>query len=223
MFRRLGRALLRPLFAHARGHTQKVDHSLRLCLEWWLEVLDSELSELVPWEQSNQQCVHLFCDARSVPPRIAAVLVFDGKEYYTDCAPPDEVVAFFKPRGDNQVMSLELLSIAFGFCTFASMLRGRKVIVYSDNVGSENNTKIGSAKEWDHCCVIHSIWRRAALSKISLWVERVPSASNIADLPSRENYGLLTRMGAVRIKPCLDDAFVHPTAWSSLTVNGGLH
>lgn len=254
LFHRLGRALLRPLFEHARGHTQKVNTSLKLCLEWWLEVpsrplascsfweqyvftlrlsvvscdlyegvvLDSDLCELVPWERSDQQCVHLFCDARSVPPRIAAVLIIDGQQFYTDCAPSDAVMQFFKPRGDKQIMSLELLSIAFGLCTFGHMLSGRKVIVFSDNVGAENSAKRGSSKAWDHSCLVHSIWRRAALSKMSLWVERVPSESNIADLPSREEYGLLTKMAAQRVEPYLDDAFVHPSAWANLSLNGRL-
>ena len=222
LFHRLGRALLRPLFAQARGRTQNVNSSLRLCLEWWLEVLASDVCELVPWKLSHQKCVHLFCDARSVPPRIAAVLLIDGQQYFTDCEPPVAAMEFFRPRADNQIMGLELLSIALGLSSFGPMLTGRKVLVFSDNVGSEYNAKKGKAKSWDHSCIVHSIWRRAALSKMMLWIERVPTDSNIADLPSREDYGLLGRMGAKRVEPCLDDAFLHPDAWANLTINGGV-
>ena len=146
-------------------------------------------------------------------PRIAAVLLIDGQQYFTDCEPPVAAMEFFRPRADNQIMGLELLSIALGLSSFGPMLTGRKVLVFSDNVGSEYNAKKGKAKSWDHSCIVHSIWRRAALSKMMLWIERVPTDSNIADLPSREDYGLLGRMGARRVEPCLDDAFLHPDAW----------
>ena len=54
--------------------------------------------------------------------------------------------------------------------------------------------------------------------KASLWIERVPSALNVADLPSREEYGLLAKMNAVRVAPTLDQAFLEPAAWSALSV-----
>ena len=74
--------------------------------------------------ESEQKPLQLLCDARSTPPRIAAVLVVDGRIEYADVEPSKEVMRQFKRRGDNQIASLELLSIAFGFSTFARELRG---------------------------------------------------------------------------------------------------
>lgn len=74
--------------------------------------------------ESEQKPLQLLCDARSTPPRIAAVLVADGRIEYADFEPSKEVMRQFTRRGDNQIASLELLSIAFGFSTFASKLRG---------------------------------------------------------------------------------------------------
>ena len=56
---------------------------------------------------------------RSTPPRVGAVLLTeDGEISYTDCAPPVELLAQFKPRNDNQIASLEMLAIAYGMgCT----------------------------------------------------------------------------------------------------------
>ena len=48
----------------------------------------------------------------------------DGRIEYADEEPSKEVMRQFKRRGDNQIASLELLSIAFGFSTFARELRG---------------------------------------------------------------------------------------------------
>ena len=82
-------------------------------------------------------------------------------------------------------MSLELLSIAYGISTFAECLRGRDVTIYSDNTGAEATLDKGSAKAFDHGKIVHGIWLRLAELKCGAWVERVPTADNIADLPSR--------------------------------------
>ena len=66
------------------------------------------------WEKVSASTVHMLCDARSTPPRVAAVLVIDGKIYWSDWEPDQNVMNFFQERNDGQIMSLELLSIAFG-------------------------------------------------------------------------------------------------------------
>jgi hypothetical protein len=38
----------------------------------------------------------------------------DGKFYYSDAEPPNAIMQSFMRRGDNQIMCLEILSIAFG-------------------------------------------------------------------------------------------------------------
>ena len=51
--------------------------------------------------------------------------------------PPSEVVESFVRRKDKQIMALELLSISLGMSTFEGMLSGGKVVIHSDNKGSE--------------------------------------------------------------------------------------
>jgi len=65
--------------------------------------------------------VRPICVASSVPTRVRHVSVFlidrDGQFKYCDLEPPAEVMGSFKIRGDNQIMSLEILSIALGAWT----------------------------------------------------------------------------------------------------------
>jgi hypothetical protein len=49
-------------------------------------------------------------------------------------------------RGDNQIASLELLSIALGISTFEQKLRGRNVVVHSDNTTAEYGVRKGRAR-----------------------------------------------------------------------------
>ena len=136
-----------------------------------------EITEVRPWKRERQQPGVMLCDARSVPPRVAAVLIIDGNTFYSDWAPSEKVLASFKRRKDDQIMALELLSIAFGsdplctFCaaysyfllcaglsTFQTTIEGRDLRVYSDNVGAEHAVKKGKARAWDHTCIVHGIW-----------------------------------------------------------------
>ncbi len=90
-FRRLGRAMLYPLFRQQRARQSAVNEELLLALRWWSEVLGMEYSELRPWTQAAPDTVHLICDARSKPPRVAAILVCGATIYFSDMEPSPEV------------------------------------------------------------------------------------------------------------------------------------
>jgi hypothetical protein len=170
------------------------------------------------WAELADTPIQLYADARGQPPRLAAVLICDGRISYTDWEPDADLLGFFRARKDNQIMALELLALALGLSTFGAQCRERRVRLFSDNVGAERCTKKGSAREWDHTALIHSIWLKAARLQAQLWVERVPTAENIADLPSRESYSLLQRLGAVFVEPMLDPVFRRPDAWEALSL-----
>ena len=189
-----------------------------MALAWWEEVLQLELCQCHSWVQQKRQWAHLYCDARGHPAHIAAVLFIDGQRYFCDMAVPTSVLDMFTSRKDNQILGLELLSIALGLCSFVQLLSNRRVIVWSDNTGAEAATKKGSAKEWDHSCIAHCLWTKAVQMRTQVHVERVPSKENIADLPSREEYQLMQTMGIQRVPAQLSDAFHEPQAWSSLSL-----
>ena len=221
VFRRLGRALLRPLYNPSRGitWTLKIESSL----QWWLEVLDLRLQQKVPWALPCTRPVQLFCDARGTPPRLAAVIyTHDGESFFTDMVPPQQLLDFFLDRRDSQICGLELCAMALGLCTFSRQCYGQKLHVWSDKCGSENATKRGSAKAWDHNHVVHAMWVKAAALRCHMVVDRVPTEVNIADLPSRMEYALLRRMGSRFVEPQLDSMFWSSEAWSTVLLQKGL-
>ena len=84
-FKRLGRAMIRPIAAQERKSNSAVDEQLRLALRWWLEVLQGGIKQMRPWVSRDEKPVHMFCDARSTPPRVAAVLVRCGHHVRATC------------------------------------------------------------------------------------------------------------------------------------------
>ena len=103
-----------------------------------------------------------------------------------------------------------------GLSTFASDLRGHRVVVHSDNTVAEHGMRKGRARSFDHTAVVHSVWCRVIESVaarrpvpdvfcfcrtlalelgIQLYIVRVPTKDNLSDDPSRERYGLLEQLG----------------------------
>ena len=92
-FKRLGRTFLYPIFAQQRAKTCAFAEgsSLATALSWWWAALEASTCELRPWDVSDQTMGRLFVDARSTPPRVAAVLFMDRRIEYSDMAPSSEV------------------------------------------------------------------------------------------------------------------------------------
>ena len=63
---------------------------------------------------------------------------------YCDMLPSDSLMESFKKRGDKQITSLEIVSIALGISSFAHLIRGRRLVIWSDNKGAECATRKGA-------------------------------------------------------------------------------
>ena len=208
LFHRVGRAMIRPIYAQKKTRDGVVGSRLKAALLWWRDVLSERVSETRPWVLSDSPPCHIFVDAASTPPRCAAVLAIAGRLWYTDVQPSTELMGQFLVRRDKQIMTLEILAIIVALSTFDEMLRSRKVIVYSDNVGAEHATEKGSCKAADHNLLVHEIWTHALRSRIHLWLERVPSAENISDSPSRFEYEMLEELGATWVRPSIAELYL---------------
>jgi len=73
-FKRIGRAMLRPFYAQIKKRTAEIDVHLATTIEWWIEVLQEGLCERRAWQVAQQRPIYMYCDARSTPPRAAAVI-----------------------------------------------------------------------------------------------------------------------------------------------------
>ena len=94
-----------------------------------------------------------------------------------------------------------------GVCTFGEAVRDRNLVIWSDNTGAESATRKGErvcrfyisqcirqpsvclnkggARRFDHCSIVHCLWKKFLQLGLHVWVERVPTEVNIADDPSR--------------------------------------
>ena len=57
-----------------RSSSPEINAELKLSLQWFVEVLELNIHELQLWKRQRRAPLHLYCDARGEPPRVAAVL-----------------------------------------------------------------------------------------------------------------------------------------------------
>ncbi len=106
LFYRVGRAMVKPIYAQVGTLTGKAGPRLLQALRWWLHVLDHDVSERRDWVLADEAPCYMFVDAASSPARYAAVFVRDGVIEYTDGEPPVSLMCQLKARRDKQIMSL---------------------------------------------------------------------------------------------------------------------
>jgi hypothetical protein len=223
LFKQYGRAMLRPIFDQQSKHSGTMDMELKRALLWWIGVLSREIVETRLWQQPMNEVLHLFCDARGQPPHLGAVLVSSTACSWTHLRPNDSAIDLFRSRKDNQIMGLELLSIALGIHTFAYEIKERRIIIHSDNRGSELAIRRGSAKKWDHAQLVHQIWEDLLVLQTQVFVVRVSTHDNIADPPSRESFEIFVRAGATFRTPQLPDVYGYASTWETLHERWALH
>ena len=68
----------------------------------------------------------------------------------------------------------------------------------------------------DHAQLVHTQWTHAAEQGLSLYVMRVATDDNIADLPSRNALQMLQMAGAEQFAPLLQSEYWDPRTWEVL-------
>jgi len=124
LFHKLGRAMIKPIYAQKTTAAGKVGPRLLEALKWWWMVLQQNVTEERAWgEEVDGRVCRLFVDAASTPPKCAAVLCIDGRILYTDLEPSQQVLSQLAKRNDKQITSLVHLTFAHTsvWCTCLSL------------------------------------------------------------------------------------------------------
>ncbi len=99
----------------------------------------------------------------------------------------DRMIEHWKKLGKSQLIAeLELLPIAAGLQHFGDRMVGRRVLWFVDNNSVRDMLVKGSTSSPSLFCLLAECFRLAGLFQLVWWVSRVPSKSNIADYPSRQ-------------------------------------
>ena len=128
----------------------------------------------------------------------AAFVVYDPDTmlwYHSDMVLP--AVFYESLSGDDAtfILQAEIIAAITAYTSLPHILAGRPVIHFIDNTGALSLLIHGYSSRPDCARLVNSFHLLQAIMRSNVWFEWVPSAANIADLPSRgaynEFYGIL--------------------------------
>lgn len=132
---------------------------------------------------------------------------------YGSAVPTDEVTATFARTDDGDplktyIAQCEVVAAVSVYYTFADKVRGRQVNHFIDNTVALSGMVHGYARKLDLARMVNAYHLQLAGLKTDAYLEFVPSLANLADLPSRDEYEVLKRLGGravpIRVPPAAD-------------------
>ena len=210
VFGKFARTLAQPLYdmLHAHPFEEILSEELIINLEWWRNALSSVLTRIVTLRPRFPKFI-IYTDAswsdKRGQGRIAALL-FDRSsgvllEVLSSAAPARLATLF---RDSSVIYGLELFALVACFAVWQAVLAGFQVTAYVDNDPASNGLVKGSAPHPISQNFIRRFWQLTLTRSISVWLERVPSPINWADMPTR-HVDLPTKALSEREFPFLDE------------------
>ena len=214
----VGRAPLQVLARRQYGDDgyTKVDEDMHRAISAMIELLRVLPPRLIPLvDASSDECIYIWSDAMWEPLKGddgEALQVFDevsGESFYIAKATlafavyrPWEgkwahsyhdvgidILRQLTPGKKTYIGQLEALAAAAVLHTLpVEWLKGRDGYMWIDNMGAKYSLQKGSARKEDSARIVDSFSKRAASLGFRPWIEYVPSAQNLADLPSRDKW-----------------------------------
>jgi len=129
-----------------------------------------------------------------------------GVFYYGTATPSRAIVRSFSPNKKTYIAQLEALAAISVYFTFPELFMGRRVNHFIDNTVALSALIHGYSRAIDISFMSNAFHLQMAGLKATAFLDFVPSLANIADLPSRNEFALLKRLGA-RPKPMKTPAF----------------
>ena len=121
----------------------------------------------------------------------------------------DGLVREWKTGGVVQVInSAEIYPIWIAYELWKEKIRGRKVIFFVDNNSAKDSIIRGLSTSECGDWLVRSIMASEMGANCQVWYARVPSASNIADEPSRLRFEAF-----VNNKLCIERSFAQPCSF----------
>ena len=191
IFGRVARSTLRPLYKHlyCSASIFQLSGDAVLALKWWGSVLGSLAPRIIKKFSSSVSWV-LYSDAEGANFGCAACWLRPSS------FPQDRSIfrlqTFSFPEPDlnisndtNIIYALELFSVVAAVFGFRKYLRSSNIIIFIDNDAADLALIKASSKSKFVHHLIRIFWKLASTIPFSVWFERVPSKSNLADFPSR--------------------------------------
>ena len=209
-FGRYGRAKLKPIYSrqHAPSRVKKLNHELREALGWFQVALKQNFKKVIDLTKRvesidiipEDEIVRIISDAEGLGGLGAFMFVKkDGLEetfFMAEnfCRMCDVILT----SDDRVICFLEAIAPLLVLRVFKEQLRGKIVIFVIDNNSALGALQKGYSSRYPNSEVTREFWQICAEYVITPWFERVSSEDNVADDPSRNEFGTSETLKAKR-------------------------
>ena len=181
---------MKELNSHVNRGFRKITDEFATALELMSELLESNLSR--PVDVNFTDWVRVYVDASFEPGKSSGLggLVLDSSGQCLGCFSEEisqELVSKIK-REDQQTVIFELegLAIAVALEVFKEHIKGKRLVVFTDNSGAQASLIKCKSTHHHMNLIVMSICSLEESLGLMTWIERVPSISNPADELSRK-------------------------------------
>jgi len=130
------------------------------------------------------------------PPTKRARRDGEGRRAFGGQVPSDTVEEWRRTAGRDRVIhQAELMPAWLAIDLWGRQLHGRRVIVFVDNDAAKGALIKGGSRVEPSAGLAAKFWEVAARERLDVWVDRVASAANPSDDPSRNEWAWLQRHG----------------------------
>ena len=208
IFGRTCRKTLKLVTEHAYPSSPGISlpSALRAALKNFRHSLLSSGSRKVEW--ASTRCWYVFTDAsfdrdeERARAGIGGVLVDPSGvllEFFSTSVSPEYLVKLGVLAKQTVIYELELLAGVVALRLWNQFVQDRQTVLYVDNDGARHSYISGVSSDAVVLAILDDFIFFEEASRVSLWVARVPSPSNIADLPSRYSFDFLQSVGCERV------------------------
>ena len=146
----------------------------------------------------------LYTDAESTG-RVAAVLIVDGvTRYWVSQVPAWQRARLCYRR--TQIVPFECMAAISGLLVFDQAAgENTRILHVIDSTFAVNVVLKGASRHKDLNALLGSLWYRLCEWSASYWARRAPSALNLADGPSCNQFEFMTTLNAVKADSAFPD------------------
>ena len=193
IFARFARSLLAPLNRKLKSmaYTPELPHEERIVLTAWPSFLGRPCAKLrKPFCSLPEFMLYTDVSLKGDRGVLADILSkTQGKkplpaEFAISNKAPSILLGCF--RESSQIYGLEFFAILAAIFQLKGILRGRPVTIFRDNESAAQALAKGGANHPPAAAMIAQFWLFPDRYSISIWIERVSSGDNLADLPTRD-------------------------------------
>ena len=179
-----GTSRLRHIYAQSYGFSSSLHPSLRGELQWWLNFLQSKRAFKFALNGEVTKTVTVFTDASGKGGIGAYIILANGQNFFIKNHLGPDFIRLFKRRETN-IIVLEAASAVIALHRIKSSILGADVTIFIDNKSALGAFKKGHCRADDINNLMIVMSDVLSPTNCSVRFNYVPSACNIADLPSR--------------------------------------